>query len=384
MKQLTRRILPACLIGLLLLPVFGMPVQAESNVLTLQISDVRQFTAYHVLKNDGTVWEFTKKGLAQVQGLKNVIAVASKAGNALALQSDGTVWAWGSNSFGQLGDATLERRDTPGKVLELSDVIAISVGDGYSVASKNDGTVWAWGHNWRGQLGDGTIDNQRLPVRVIGPSDIVTIDAGTYHSLGLDSDGGVWTWGNLASGTPGVQSMSDVVAIAAGSGYSLMLKNDGVLWACGSNTSGQLGDNTNASRPKPVQVFDYHLGKVKAIASGGHYSVAIKTDGTVWTWGYNDYGELGDPTRTDVRVPHQVEGISNAVAIASGSFHTLVLLEDGTMQGFGRDGDWQKAANPGNNASVRYIGNTTYKATLWNWFMYFFFLGFIWMNLSVR
>ena len=113
----------------------------------------------------------------------------------LAVKKDGTVWAWGDNYFGQLGDGTTQRRDTPVKVSGLAGVAAVAAGSGHSLAVKKDGTVWAWGSNVSGELGDGTTQNRRTPVPVSGLTDVVAVAAGYHHSLALKSDGSVWMWG---------------------------------------------------------------------------------------------------------------------------------------------------------------------------------------------
>ena len=180
----------------------------------------------------------------------------------LALKSDGTVWAWGSNDNGQLGDGTYTYRITPVQVGSLSDIIAIACGGvldtkkGFSIALKSDGAVWAWGGNDNGQLGDGTKIGKANPVQVNGLSDVIAVAGGGSHAAALKSDGTVWTWGY--------------------------------------NSDGELGDGTKTKRTTPVQVSG--LSNIIAIACGGYHTVALKSDGTIWTWGYNGYGQLGDGT----------------------------------------------------------------------------------------
>jgi hypothetical protein len=222
----------------------------------------------------------------QVNGLSDVKAVASGGAHSLALKNDGTLWAWGYNYFGQLGDNTNTNSNVPVQVSNLSGVQAIAAGSlHHSLALKNDGTLWAWGANGTGQLGDGTNADSNTPVQVDGLSGVQAIAAGDFHSLALKNDGTLWAWGNndlgqLGDGTNAdsntpvqVNGLSGVQAIAGSWGHSLALKNDGTLWAWGANWIGQLGDGTNSNSNTPVQVSN--LSGVQAIAAGGDYSLAI-------------------------------------------------------------------------------------------------------------
>ncbi len=190
------------------------------------------------------------------------------------LQPSGRVFAWGHNATGELGDGTIQMRTTPVEVRGLPPggrVVAVAAGSNHVLALESDGTVWAWGHNRSGQLGDGTKNDQPVPVRVKGLHDVRAIGAGDAFSMALKSDGTVLAWGKnkvgeLGDGTTADKSMplvvtrlgpgSGVVAIAAGSFHAIALKRDGGLAAWGNNSSGQLGDGTapkNALTPAVVK-----------------------------------------------------------------------------------------------------------------------------------
>jgi len=224
----------------------------------------------------------------------------------------------------------------------------IAAGLYHSITLKSDGTVWTWGDNQHGQLGDGTATDRTTPVQVQGLTGVVAIAGGSYHSLALKSDGTVWAWGSNSSGQLGngtttksytpmqVQGLTGVVAIAAGGKHSLALKSDGTVWAWGDNWYGQLGNGTTTNRFTPVQVQG--LTGVVAIAGGYYHTIALKQDGTVWTWGYNWYGQLGDGTSSPHRTtPVQVQGLTGVVAIAGGYYHTVALKQDGTVWTWGSD-----------------------------------------------
>jgi hypothetical protein len=173
--------------------------------------------------------------------------VAAGSNHTVGIRPDGTLWAWGDNGIGQLGDGTTTSRSAPVQV--GSGFASVAAGPYHTVAVKTDGTLWAWGYNGNGQLGDGTTTQRVAPVQV--GSGFASVAAGYYHTVAV--------------------------------------KTDGTLWAWGYNGNGQLGDGTTTQRVVPVQVgsgFD-------SLAAGGAHSMAVKTDGTLWAWGDNSYGQLG-------------------------------------------------------------------------------------------
>ena len=195
-----------------------------------------------------------------------------------------------------------------------SGVVAVAAAYDNGFALRADGTVRSWGNNNVGTLGNGNFGlPSNVPVSVVGLSDVVAIARGGVHGMALKSDGTVWTWGPGGLGQLGRGSitsdssipvqvrgfdgggyLSDVVAIAKGENHSLALKSDGTVWAWGHNIYGQLGDGTTTTRTTPVPVAG--LSNVVAIASGDWHSLALKSDGTVWAWGWNPVGQLGDGT----------------------------------------------------------------------------------------
>ena len=284
--------------------------------------------------------------------LSDVAAVSGGWGHSLAVKNDGTVEAWGWNSrdanlsYGQLGDGTTTWvRQTPAPVVGLTDVKGVAAGYWHSLAVKNDGTVWAWGSNTSGELGDGTTTDRLIAVQVLGLTDMVAVAAGQWFSIALKGDGTVWGWGRNGSGqlgdgnTTAVQStpvqatgLTDVIAIAAGSDHSLAVTSDGRVWAWGYNGFGGLGDGTNTGRTVPTP---NGLDGAIAVSAGAYESLALKADGTVWGWGSNQYGGVGDGTTSQRVIPTQTTGVRNAVAIASGAWHSLALIDNGTVMGWG-------------------------------------------------
>ncbi|TMF58097.1 MAG: RCC1 repeat-containing protein [Chloroflexi bacterium] len=283
-----------------------------------------------------------------VGGLSGVTTIAGGGYHSLAVKSDGTVWAWGLNLYGELGNGTTTNSSTPVPVSGLTGVTAIAAGFYHSLAVKSDSTVWAWGLNQNGQLGNGTTTSSSIPVPVSGLSGAIAVASGQYHSLALKSDGTVWAWGyngfgQLGNGITGgssstpvqVSGLSGATGIAGGQDHSLALKSDGTAWAWGYNFWGQLGNGTTTNSSTVVQVSG--LGGVTAIAGGLAHSLAVKSDGTVWAWGYNIYGQLGNGTTTSSSTPVQVSGLSGVAAIAGGGQHSLALKSDGTVRAWGRN-----------------------------------------------
>jgi alpha-tubulin suppressor-like RCC1 family protein len=303
----------------------------------------------------------------------------------MALKDDGTVWAWGYNDYGQLGDNTDTTRYTPVQVLGpegsgyLTNITAISAGINRSKAHKDDGTVCAWGRNLYGAFGDNTITNRYTPVQVLGPggsgylTNITAISTGNYHSTALKDDGTVWAWGYNFYGqlgdntitnryTPvqvlgpeGSGYLTNITAISAGSSHSMALKDDGTVWVWGYNDYGRLGDNTTTNRRTPVQVLgpggSGYLTNITAI-SGASHSMALKDDGTVWAWGNNSNGKIGSEIIDIFRTPNKVikgfyfdDLLTNITAISSGSSHSLALKDDGTVWVWGYNGNGQLGDN---------------------------------------
>ncbi|TWD75226.1 alpha-tubulin suppressor-like RCC1 family protein [Kribbella amoyensis] len=264
----------------------------------------------------------------------------------------GAAWTWGGNGTGQLGNGTTTGRATAATVPSLGNVVKVEAGREHSIALRSDGTVWTWGFNEMGQLGDGTTTNRLSPVQVGGLSGVVDIAGGHYHSLALLADGTVRGWGynsfgQLGNGattsaqrTPVTASpLTDVVAIAGGRDMSYALRSDGTVWGWGLNTTGQVGDGTTTMRTRPVRVGS--LTNITALAGGRDHGLAVRGDGTVWSWGDNTQGQLGDGSLTNRLSPVQVTGVGGAVEVAAGAYHSLARLSTGTLRAWGSNSNGQ-------------------------------------------
>lgn len=319
------------------------------------------------IDSDGGVWDWglvypdplgavaatMRRIPVKVEGLNGASMASGGTYFRIVLKSDGTVWTWGDNIYGQLGDGTTTGRDVPMAVPGLTGVVAVAGGAFHALAVKSDGTVWSWGQNTRGALGDGTQSHRSTPVQVVGLTGVTTVAAGEGFSLALKADGTVWSWGSnlymqLGDGTTDthtvpiqVPNLTGVTALAAGRYHSLAVTASGGVQAWGRNDYGQLGNWITGGAPLGVPFSVSGLSGVKSVAGGGFHSVAIKTDGTVWTWGRNSEGQLGDGTRKDRNTAAPLSGVAGAVAVASGYTHCLVLMSDGRMVGWGDNGAGQ-------------------------------------------
>ena len=288
------------------------------------------------IKTDGTLWSWGVNDIGMLgDNTSGVVAgrsspvqtvafgtnwkqVACGYWHTAAIKTDGTLWCWGYNNNGQLGDNTVTNRSSPVQTVTFGNNWK-QVSCGYqTVAIKTDGTLWIWGRNDYGQLGDNTLVYRSSPVQTIAfGTNWKQVSCNRYCVAAVKTDGTLWAWGMNFSGGLGdnttIYRSSPVQTIAYGtnwkqvsSGYPTMaaIKTDGTLWCWGGNGSGQLGDNTTVKKSSPVQTIASGTNW-KQLNCTGSSVAAIKTDGTLWSWGSNQYGGLGDNTATPRSSPVQ-------------------------------------------------------------------------------
>ena len=267
----------------------------------------------------------------------------SDEGNGYAVAANGTVWAWGDNSHGQLGNGTTTQSWTPVQVTGLTGVVNVVAGGYYALALRQDGTAWAWGDNGDGNLGNGTTTDSWTPVRVPGLASIASVTAGGT-SFAVTESGSVYSWGsnfsgNLGTGTsatfttspaliPGLGGITEVVNDGLSS-LALAENQGGLVYAWGNNLCGELGDGTTTDKSAPEYIG---LHNIIQVAVGGTFllsgfSAAVRNDGTLLTWGCNGAGQLGlGANNGPVATPTAVTALTGVSQIAFGSETTAPFV----------------------------------------------------------
>ena len=277
--------------------------------------------------------------------------------NVAGIKTDGTLWMWGYNAYGQLGDNTTVDKSSPIQTVTGGSNWSSVSFDGslnpgnHTAAIKSDGTLWVWGSNAYGQLGDNTTITKSSPVQTVTRGNNWSqVSCGPGKTAAIKTDGTLWVWGlginGLGDGTAGYAFMksSPVQTIAYGNNWSSVscgyqhfaaTKTDGTLWSWGNNAYGQLGDNTRTHRSSPIQTISYGTNW-SSVSCGSSHIAAIKKDGTLWVWGSNDFGWLGDNTTTKKSSPVQtVAGGTNWSSVSCGSSNTTAIKTDGTLWNWG-------------------------------------------------
>jgi alpha-tubulin suppressor-like RCC1 family protein len=320
------------------------------------------YTHTAAIKTDGTLWTWGYNGgqlginntttrstpVTTLAGGTNWKQVACGNNHIAAIKTDGTLWTWGDNNSGQLGDNTTTQRLTPVTTLAGgTNWKQVAGGTNYTAAIKTDGTLWTWGNNGYGQLGDNDTTQKLTPVTTFaGGTNWKQVVSGGYHTAAIKTDGTLWTWGfNNLGGFFDVGALGDNTGInrsapvttfaggtnwkqvACGSQHTAAIKTDGTLWTWGLNNDGQLGDNDTTSFQKLTPVTTLAGGtNWKQVAGGYFYTSAIKTDGTLWTWGNNGNGQLGDNTTIYRSIPVTTfAGGTNWKQVACGGAYTTAV-----------------------------------------------------------
>jgi len=250
--------------------------------------------------NNGSLWSWSGSGSvpARIGAANDWADVASDAGgnygSAVAIKTDGSLWAWGDNDCGQLGDGTTKNRTSPVRIGTSNDWKSVSInGIGDSTfAIKTDGTLWAWGHNYYGNLGDGTTTDRYVPTRIGTATNWKSVSGGVEHTVAIKTDGSLWEWGNE---------------------FAQMDSSITTFW--GRNAPARIGTDNDW----------------KSVAAGWYHTAALKTNGSLWVWGWNGWGQLGDGTTTSRTAPTRVGATSDWMSVASDVQDTYTLKSDGTL-----------------------------------------------------
>ena len=314
---------------------------------------------------DGT--QLTRQAPVKIGTGDNWVAMSTGQGFSMGLKADGTLYTWGNNGKGQLGDGTNLQKSSPG-LMSVSDIetwLMIVAGANHTLGIKENGTLWAWGLNTAGQLGDGTLTQRNSPVQIGTDNNWISVSAGYYFSMGLKADGTLWTWGEnslygqlgdgttINKNTPAKIGNEKWISISAGNDFCLAIRYDGTLWGWGRNNNGQLGDGTLSHKNSPIQLsFEPWV----AIATGSTHSMGLKPNGSLWTWGFNTSGQLADGTNNTQRNYPLLIGYHSWVSISTGStaMHAHAIKSDGSLWGWGYNNNGQIGNNSGANFNFHF------------------------------
>ena len=319
-----------------------------------------------VVKGDGTVWAFgnnehgqlgngtTEASLepVQVEGLRDVVKVSAGRRFSAALDAHGQLWMWGLNEDGQLGNSTRETKLRPVGVLE--EVSEVATGNSATLALRDDGTLLGWGLNLDGNFGLSDRVGRFLltPTPIQERPDVRAIGRPKVGVVVVQADGDVWAWGDsvLTEGEidigdrefpnpKRIKHLSSICSISTGTDYALALTCSGEVWAWGDNWIGQLGvDETTDPRFKPTRMQALEGRTIVAVAAYYKHSLALDSDGQVWGWGNNDYRPIPVTDLTITYLPAQFPTLGNIVAIAAGVDSTIALDKDGKVWAVGYSG----------------------------------------------
>jgi len=295
----------------------------------------------------------------------NWTSLAGSTSHFAGLKTDGTLWLWGWNSNGQLGNNSTSNISSPVQTVTTgTNWNYISCGLRHTAAIKTDGTLWIWGYNYYGQLGDNTIIDKSSPIQSISfGTNWRSVACGGVHTSAIKTDGSLWSWGYNYYGQLGNNknnhTSSPVQTIAGGNNWNFVacgnyhtaaIKTDGTLWAWGYNSYGQIGDNTLVHKSSPIQTTTYATNWT-SVSCGQLATAGIKTDGTLWLWGRNSYGQLGDNTITHRSSPVQTTARGNTWNKVSAGYVTSATKKDGTLWVWGRNNQGALGINATGNRS---------------------------------
>jgi len=281
----------------------------------------------------------------------NWTAITAGREHAFGIRANKTIWGWGRNNYGQLGDSSNTDRSIPTNVGNDVNWTAISAGWEHTCGIMEDNSLWCWGRNIYGQLGDASNSDRNSRRRESTNSTTWRqVSAGGWHTCAIRSNKTLWCWGYNGSGQLGIGGTTNNntpqqvgidtnwTAVSAGGSHTCGTKIDNTLWCWGGNADGQVGDGSNTNRDTPTQVgIDEWSTGVSAISAGDYHTCAIKTDGSLWCWGKNNYGQLGIGNTTSKNTPTRVGTDNNWQSVFAGGSHTCAIKTDGSLWCWGRN-----------------------------------------------
>lgn len=313
-----------------------------------------------------------------VGGFTDWVQIVSSNIHSLGIRANGTAWAWGGNIYGRLGDGTTVSKSSPVSVVGgFMDWVQVNSFSSSNVGIRANGTAWAWGANSAGQLGDGTTVSKSSPVAVVGGfADWVSAGSGSLHTVGLRANGTLWAWGINTGAQLGdntlvsklspvavVGGIIDWIQLSVSSNHNLALRANGTAWAWGTSTTGALGDGTTAPKSSPVAVVGGFVDWI-ALTSAGNHSLGLRANGTAWSWGSNLNGQLGDGSITTASKSSPVAvvgGFADWTQLSAGLSHSMGIRSNGTAWAWGQgtSGQLGDASAVAKSSPVSVIGGFT-------------------------
>lgn len=267
--------------------------------------------------------------------------------NSLGIKSDGTLWSWGQNQGGQLGNGNTTNTSAPAQVGTATNWVSVASGNDFSLGVTADGKLWGWGNNINGALGDGTNVSSLVPKQIGTATNWVYVNACLHHGFAIDADGRLWAAGFGILGTPAgspsnlfslVNADNDWETVSTGNYHTIAIKKNGTLWGWGRNGEGEAGTGSAnlGIVNTPTQIGTDNDWKI--IGAGYEHTLAIKNNGSLWAWGQNLEGEVGDSTMVNrINGPEQIGTATNWATVAAGYTHSLAVTTDGKLWAWGED-----------------------------------------------
>ena len=275
-----------------------------------------------------------------------------------AITEDGTLYKWGYNNYGQLGNGTIKDSYTPIKIMD--NVTYVSLGNSHSAAITKDGSLYMWGCNIGGQLGDGTTEDRSTPIKIM--DNVAYVSLGTYHSAAITTDGSLYTWGGNSDGRLGngttesshtpVKIMDNVAYVSLGNNHSAAITTDGSLYTWGNNHAGQLGNGTTEDSSIPIKIMD----NVVYVSLGHYYSAAITTGGSLYTWGNKYYDLLADE---QYDCPSPIKIMDNVAYVSLGQYYSATITTNGSLYMWGENfwGQLGNGTTDGSSTPIKIMDN---------------------------
>ena len=293
--------------------------------------------------------------------------------SSIAIKTDGTLWTWGNNGYGRLGLGNTTGYSSPKQVGALTTWSTISGGGfGHVMVIKTNGTLWSWGYNAQGHLGLGNTTTYSSPNQ-IGSDTWSSVSCGYDHNLAIKPNGTMWSWGQFGNGGLGlggsfqhrssptqIGALTTWSKISADGSSSMAIKTDGTMWSWGNNDNGRLGLGDTTNQSSPVQIGA--LTTWSSVSCGGYtgFAAAIKTDGTLWSWGYNIFGQLGLGNETNQSSPVQIGALTTWSSVSSKGYRAHAIKTDGTLWswGYGNEGRLGQGNTTSRSSPVQ-VGSST-------------------------